>query len=101
MLPLSAAMSLLGFALMVLPGGRRRRLLIVVVFMLALAATQVGCGSNGNNLQVGCGSNGNNLQILGTSQQQVPAGGIIVNSGVHPVGVSGLPASLSVIALRS
>ena len=83
-LPATAGLLLMGLALTSVPAARRRRIVLGAGLVIALAATQLGCGGSSNNT------------TLITSSQAVSAI-TITNSTGGPVGVSGLPAALSVI----
>ncbi len=89
-LPLVVALGMLGIGLLAMPAGRRRRVLVIAGLIMLLAASQIGCGSNGTN-----------TTVLLSSQQQVPTGGVAVTNTHGPLGVVGLPATISTIQLVS
>ena len=83
-LPMSAGLLLIGLALMAMPASRRRRIVFGAILVIALAATQLGCGG---------GSNG--TTIFASSQAATAVTATYTSGGA--VEVRGLPAQLGVI----
>jgi subtilase family serine protease len=86
-LPIGATLGLLGIGLLAIPAGRRRRALVIAALITAVFC-QPGCG-------------GDSSRAMSSSQQQVPAGGVVTTNSYGAVRVQGLPANMSTIRLVS
>jgi len=77
-LPIAAALWLLGIGLLAVPGGLRQRVLLLAALMTLLACTQIGCGNDNSG-----------FAVLGSSEQQVQAGGVVTTNAHGTVSVEG------------
>jgi subtilase family serine protease len=88
-LPMSATLGLLGIGLLAMLADRRPRTLVIAALVILLASNIIDCGG------------GSGTVVLDSSQQQVPAGGVVGTGAQGAVGVNGLPATMSTIRLVS
>jgi BNR-Asp box repeat len=85
-LPMGAGLLMIGMSLMAIPAARRRRIVFGAMLAIALAASQLGCGSSSNGVRI-LSSNQTVTEIMAKST----SGGAVA--------VSGLPAKLSTISV--
>ncbi|HZY58343.1 MAG TPA: hypothetical protein VFE56_01190, partial [Candidatus Binataceae bacterium] len=83
-LPMAVGLMLIGLALTGLPADRRRRIALGAMLLIALAATQLGCGGSSNT-----------PTLLSSSQAVTGVAATFTSGGA--VTVEGLPAQLGII----